>query len=99
MISVALQGVSVHLHYSIVYLDLIAEIGRAALADALNEDPGEFLCERPKFFISKPSSTDRFARLYRPRLLRADSPDIRISALTGTVLSRIDVERVSLSRR
>lgn len=55
MIGVTLQGVSVYLHYSIVYLDLIAEIGRAALADALNENPGELLCEKTEYFSSATS--------------------------------------------
>lgn len=36
---------AVHLDYSIVYLDLVAQVGRASLADALHEDPGQLLCE------------------------------------------------------
>lgn len=37
---------AVHLYYSIVYLDLVAQVCRAALADALHEDARQLLCNR-----------------------------------------------------
>lgn len=37
---------AVHLYYSIVYLDLVAQVCRTALADALHEDARQLLCNR-----------------------------------------------------
>lgn len=52
MISVSLQGMPVNLHYSVVNLDLIAQVGRATLANAFNENSRELLCKREsKVFI------------------------------------------------
>lgn len=77
MISVALQGMPVDLHYSIINLDLIAQVGRATLANALNEDPRELLCKREsKIFIPDSYecySTDLLAStaaLWLARILR-----------------------------
>lgn len=52
MISVALQGMPIDFHYSVINLNLIAQVGRTTLANALNEDSREFLCKREsKLFI------------------------------------------------
>lgn len=65
MISVTLQGMPVDLHYSIINLDLVAQVGRATLANALNEYSRELLYKREsKVFIRDPYEcypTDLFA--------------------------------------
>ena len=44
VIRITLEGVAVHLDNSIVYLNFLAQIRRAALAYALDEYARQFLC-------------------------------------------------------
>lgn len=44
---------AVHLHYSIVYLNLVAQVCRASLADALHENARQLFCNQDQTCIKK----------------------------------------------
>lgn len=44
---------AVHLHYSIVYLNLVAQVCRASLADALHENARQLFCNQDQTYIKK----------------------------------------------